>query len=120
MRLNVKGPEPIVSTFAFVAGVAAIRAGIITGSIALGFPKASITKANGRDNTIWKLRSSTTRNSAVAAIILLPKASIWAHRFMEAMQSSGVTGAPSCHVRPGRNVIVQIMRSSLDFHDSSI
>ena len=41
-------------------------------------------------------------------------------RFSEAMQSSAVTGWPSCHSRPSRSVKVQVSLSSLTLHLSTI
>jgi hypothetical protein len=41
-------------------------------------------------------------------------------RCSEAMQSSAVTGAPSCHSSPSRSVNVQVSLSGLTFHVSTI
>jgi hypothetical protein len=112
--------EPIVSVTGLLMSAAATRAGMMTGMLAFGLPIASITNAYGRDNSSTKLRSSNTLMFATALIIRLPNASFLAHRRSDTMQSSGVTGAPSCHVRPDRNVSVQFSRSSLTRHDSSI
>ena len=101
------GPEPIGSGMRWSAGVAAMRAGIITGSGALGLPSTSSISGNGSLSANLKVRASAASSEAVSAISILPSGSRTDQRLSEATQSAAVTAVPSCHLSPSRNVKLQ-------------
>ena len=55
---------------------------------------------------ILKVLSFTASKPATKLSSLMPSVSRAPQRFSEAMQSSDVTGLPSCHLRPSRSVKV--------------
>ncbi len=107
------GPEPIGSGMRWSAGVAASRAGIITGSGALGLPSTSRSSGNGCFSTNLMVFGFVASSVSVSAISILPSGSRTDQRLSEATQSSAVTGLPSCHFRPSRSTKVQVSLSGL-------
>ena len=95
------------------AGVAASRAGIMTGNGALGLPSTSSSSGKGCFSTSLKVLASAASSDAVSAISILPSGSRTDQRLSEATQSSAVTGLPSCHLRPSRSTKVQVSLSGL-------
>ena len=102
----MNGPEPIDSVIAVLASVLAMRSGIMKGTLLESLPIASSRSGNGFLSVIEKLRSSIGFISPITPGSVCPSTSRFIQRSSEAMQSSGRTGAPSCHLRPGRKVIV--------------
>ena len=90
------------------------------GTTTLGLPMASSRAPNRSLSTISNVRSSTTRYSLRKAASFRPIESRTDQRFSEAMQSSDVTGLPSCQRSPSRRVIVVVRPSSLTRQDSAI
>ena len=95
------------------AGVAASRAGIMTGNGALGLPRTSSSSGKGCFSTSLRVLASAASSDAVSAISILPSGSRTDQRLSEATQSSAVTGLPSCHLRPSRSTNVQLSLSGL-------
>jgi hypothetical protein len=81
------------------------------GTLEDGLPSESSTRPYGSFNTIWKVLASTALYSLMKSMNLMPIVSRLPQRWMEEMQSSEVTGLPSCHSRPSRNVKVQVSLS---------
>jgi hypothetical protein len=102
----LKGPEPTISLICSSAGVAAIRAGIMKGTLLDGFPNASITGPKRSANSSVNVFLSTGAIFPVYAIRSWPKRSFLPQRFSDSTQSSETTGCPSCHRRPSRSVNV--------------
>jgi hypothetical protein len=100
----VKGPEPVASVIAVVAGVEAIRSGMMNSGLAVGRASASVTSAKGRDSFRRKPRSPVVSSVAVAASSARPTTSRCPQRRMEAMTSAARTGWPSWKLRPSRSV----------------
>src|SRR6516162_540913 len=117
---NRYGPEPMGSVTGRFGGVSASRRGIIIGTMAPGFAKASSTKPNGSRNCSWKRRASIGSSALVAPINSPPKASRVPQRRRLAVQSSDVTALPSWKESPSRKAKVQVMLSALRFQCSII
>ena len=92
----------------------------MNGTTTDGLPIDSITWPNFSLSTIWKVRGSTALYSCSTSVSFWPIESRTAQRFSEAMQSSDVTGVPSCHSRPSRSLKVQTSPSSLVVQLSTI
>ena len=118
--LKMKGPEPIELSICWKGSVSATRLGIMKGTVVEGLPIASNRGPNFSLSTISKVFGSTALYSATRAASFCPMASRADQRLSEAMQSSAVTGVPSCHCRPSRSVKVQTSPSSLVFQVSTI
>ena len=84
----------------------------MNGTMELFLPSASSISGNGSFRWLLKLFSPVTVIVSVAASNSRPMPSRGSHRFSEAMQSAGVTGPPSCHFSPSRNVNVHVSLSS--------
>jgi len=67
-----------------------------------------------------KVLSSITSKESITPMSCWPMPSRAPQRSSEAMQSSEVTGSPSCHSRPSRSVKVQVRLSSLTSQLSTI
>src|SRR5215470_13392422 len=106
------GPEPIGSGMRWSGGVAAMRAGIITGNGALGLPSTSSISGNGSFSANLNVRASVASSKPVSAISILPSGSRTDQRLSEATQSAAVTAVPSCHLRPSRNLKLQLSLSA--------
>ena len=105
---------------ALFAGASATRFGMMNGVFDEGLPIESSTRPNGSFSTSWKVLSSILFHSFVAAASAWPIASFFDQRVSEAMASSEVTGAPSCHFKPSRSVNVQVSLSALVSYFSTI
>ena len=108
------------SSICLNGSVSAMRLGIMKGTTTEGLPSDSMTAPNFSFSTIWKVLGSTTLYSFRACAIFRPIASRADQRFSEAMQSSAVTGWPSCHSSPSRSLNVQTSPSSLVVQVSTI
>ncbi len=64
--------------------------------------------------------ASGAERSVTTPISFWPIESLAPQRLIEAMQSSAVTGLPSCHSRPSRRVKVQVSLSGETSHLSTI
>ena len=91
----------------------ASRSGIMNGTFEFILPSAGSTRDQGSFRISRKLRSSIASIFSVTPISSWPTASRLPQRRIEAMQSAEVTGAPSCHFRPSRSVMVYTLPSSL-------
>ncbi len=78
----------------------------MNGTLDPTLPSASRTRPNGSFKVRTKVLSSMAFMSAIAFISTWPYPSRAPQRLIEAMQSSEVTGLPSCHSSPSRKVIV--------------
>ncbi len=118
----MNGPEPITSSslICCMGSVAATRAGIMKGTLDEGLPSDCSTRPYGSFIFILKVLGSTTSKSVTEPIIFWPIESRAAQRLIEAMQSSEVTGLPSCHSRPSRSVKVQVSLSAETSYLSTI
>src|SRR5713101_2788032 len=105
-RLKMTGPEPVYSEICSDGEVSATRLGIMNGTLELGLARLSSTSPYGSFRISLKVFGSTAWKEAIEAISFWPMTSRAAQRLIEAMQSSEVTGAPSCHFRPSRSVNV--------------
>jgi hypothetical protein len=110
---NRYGPEPMGSVTGRFGGVSANRRGIIIGTIAPGFAKASSTKPKGSRSCSWNCLASIGSSVLVAPINSPPKASRLPQRRRLAVQSSDVTALPSWKESPSRKAKVQVMPSAL-------
>src|SRR3546814_3215319 len=103
---NLNGPEPTYSEIGSFAEVSAIRFGIMNGTLELGFASDSSTRPYGDFRCMLKVFSSTAFISETKDSSFCPIESLAPQRLIEAMQSSAVTGWPSCHSSPSRRVKV--------------
>jgi hypothetical protein len=87
---------------AWSAGVAAIRAGTMKGTLAVGLPSAASTKPHGSFSAMRKVRSSTALSSATNSNSFWPIESRLDQRCSEGITSAEVTALPSWNLRPGR------------------
>src|SRR4029450_563572 len=90
------------------------------GTLEEGLPSDSRTRQNGSLRTRVKVLVSTALRSPTEAMSCWPSASRAAQRLIEAMQSSDVTGWPSCHSSPSRRVKVQVSLSGETVYLSTI
>lgn len=116
----MKGPEPTDSEICLNGSVSATRFGMMKGATPLCLESVSGSEPYFSLKTIWNVRSSTALYSETNSAYFWPTPSRAAHRFSEAMQSSAVTGLPSCHSNPSRRRIVATRPSSLILSDSAI
>src|SRR5260370_28495522 len=118
----MNGPEPITSSslICCMGSVAATRAGIMKGTLDEGLPSDCSTSPYGSFIFILNVLASTTSKSRTELIIFWPIESRAAQRLIEAMQSSEVTGLPSCHSTPSRQVKVQLSLSAESSYLSTI
>ena len=91
---------------ASVAGVWAMRLGMMKGTGEPGLPRVSSTSPNGCLSTMRKRSADGLSIVWVAAASRLPMGSRCSQRASEATTSSPVTGVPSWNFRPGRSVKV--------------
>src|SRR5262249_448781 len=110
---NRYGPDPMGSVPGRFGGVSASRRGIIIGTIAPGFAKASSTKPKGSRSCSWNCRASIASSVLVAPINSPPKASRLPEGRRVGVQSSDVTALPSWKESPSRKAKVQVMPSVL-------
>ncbi len=103
---NTNGPLPVKSVIWVFGSVSATRRGIMNGVADDGLPSPPSTSPVGAPSTIRNVRASTAWYSLTKVASFWPTASFAAQRLIEAMQSSAVTGAPSCQTSPSRSVIV--------------
>ena len=96
----------MVSVIWVLPGAWAMRLGIMKGTLTSGLPRAGNTSPLGSLSCSSKVFGSRAVMEATIAISFWPTASREAQRWIEAMQSSAVTGRPSCHVNPSRRVKV--------------
>ncbi|MBA7716154.1 hypothetical protein ES703_125219 [subsurface metagenome] len=116
----MKGPEPTVSLICLKGSVSATRLGMMNGARPLCLASVSRSAPYFSFRTIWNVRSSTTRYSAMNSVSFCPMASRAAQRLSEAMQSSAATGFPSWKFSPSRSLMVAVRPSSLMTSDSAI
>ena len=102
----MKGPDPVGSVMLAVAGVDAMRAGMMKGTFELGLPSASSTRPQGSFSVRRTVFGSTATSSAVRAASCWPRPSRSPQRFSDATTSAEVTAAPSWNFRPSRSVKV--------------
>src|SRR3546814_6124346 len=79
----------------------------MNGSEPVGVDKARSARSLGSVMTMRKVLSSTTSMLATNFSRVRPMPSPAAQRLIDATQSSALTGLPSCHLRPGRSVMVR-------------
>ena len=116
----MNGPEPIWLSICLKASVSATALGIMNGTFEEGLPSESSTRPYGSFSTIWKVLASTALNSLTKSMSFRPMASRLPQRWIEAMQSSEVTGLPSCHSSPSRRVKVHTVLSGETSYLSTI
>src|ERR1700719_1552920 len=104
--LNTNGPEPVKSEICVLGSVSATRLGIMKGTLEDGLPSAKIRRPVDSFSLMVKLLGPWAAMVSTNDMTFWPSASRAAQRLIEAMQSSAVTGAPSCHSRPSRRVNV--------------
>ena len=85
-----------------------------------GLPSDSSTRPYGSLSCMVKVLASTALNSLTKSMSFRPIASRAPQRLIEAMQSSGVTGVPSCQARPSRSVKVHSVLSAETSYLSTI
>ncbi|KAG1218736.1 hypothetical protein G6F68_021520 [Rhizopus microsporus] len=78
----------------------------MNGAVPVGLDRARSARSVGSFMTMRKLLSSMTSILSVNFSSVRPMPSPAAQRLIDATQSSEVTGLPSCHFWPARNVIV--------------
>src|SRR5262249_47882201 len=105
-RLKTNGPDPVKSEICVLGSVSATRLGIMKGTLEEGLPSPSSTRPVGSLSLMTKVLASSASTPETNVISFWPVESFAAHRLIEAMQSSDVTGWPSCHSRPSRGVKV--------------
>ena len=84
----------------------------MNGTFEDGLPSEASTSPYGSFRIIWKVLASTALKSFTKSMSFRPMASRAPQRLIEAMQSSDVTGVPSCHSSPSRKVKVQTVLSA--------
>ena len=105
--LNTKGPEPMNSEIWVLGSVSAMRFGIMNGTAEDGLPRPKMRRPVGSLSLIVKvLGSSPAVIDSTKVMSFWPSASFAPQRLIEAMQSSAVTGLPSCQRSPSRSVKV--------------
>ena len=117
---NTNGPLPVKSVICWSGLVSATRFGIMNGTSDDGLPRPSSTRPVGDDSTMRNVLASTASKPLTKDIIFWPVASFAPQRLIDAMQSSDVTGLPSCHRRPSRSVSVYTRPSALTVYLSTI
>src|SRR6185436_15391349 len=108
----MNGPEPTWLSICLKGSVSARRLGIMNGTFDDGLPSESSTRPYGSLSLMVKVLSLTGFISVTNSISFWPIESRAAQRLIEATQSSDVTGLPSCHSSPSRNVKVQSVLSA--------
>src|SRR5215510_3349082 len=103
---KTKGPEPVKSSICLLGSVSATRFGIMNGTFDDGFDRPSSTRPVGSLSLMVNVLASTAEIESTNVIIFWPSESLAAQRLIDAMQSSDVTGWPSCHSSPSRKVKV--------------
>ena len=86
--------------------VSATRLGIMKGTFDDGLPSAKIKRPVGSLSLMVKVFAPWAAIASTKDMIFWPSVSLAAQRLIEAMQSSAVTGLPSCHTSPSRRVKV--------------
>ena len=86
--------------------VSATRFGIMNGTFEDGLPSPKINSPVGDLSLMAKVFGSVGVMESTNDISFWPSASRAPQRLIEAMQSSAVTGAPSCQSNPSRSVKV--------------
>ena len=84
--------------------VSATRFGIMNGTFDDGLPSPKMSRPVGDLSLTVKVLASFAVIESTKLISFWPSASRAAQRLIEAMQSSAVTGGPSCQNRPSRSV----------------
>jgi hypothetical protein len=105
-RLKTKGPEPVKSEICVFGSVSATRFGIMKGTAEDGLPRPESTSPVGSFSLIVKVFGSLAVMDSTKLMSFWPSASLAPQRLIEAMQSSAVTGWPSCQRRPSRSAKV--------------
>src|SRR3979409_1559566 len=116
----MNGPEPIWVWVLLSGSVSATLFGIMKGTCDDGLPSESSTRPYGSFRIIWKVLASTALKSFTKSMSFWPMASRAPQRLIEAMQSSEVTGLPSCHSSPSRRVKVHSVFSGETSYLSTI
>src|SRR6202011_1966268 len=106
-RLNTNGPEPVKSEIWMLGSVSATRLGITNGTFEDGLPSAKMRSPVGALSLMVKVFGPWAAIESTKDMTFWPSVSRTAQRLIEAMQSSAVTGLPSCHNSPSRRVKVQ-------------
>ena len=104
--LNTNGPLPVKSLIWSLGLVSATRLGIMNGAADDGLPSAPTINPVGDVRLMRKVLESMIAKSLTKLIIFWPIASLAPQRWIDATQSSAVTGVPSCHSNPSRSVSV--------------
>ena len=76
-----------------------------------GLPSARVTRPVGSFSVITMVLASFASSLSTKLMSFWPMASLAPQRLIEATQSSAVTGAPLCQVRPSRSTIVCVFWS---------
>ncbi len=93
----------MVSLIGSFSDVAAIRAGMMNGTLDDGLPSASRTRPNGCESSSVNVFLSTGASFAVWAASSRPSGSRFDQRLSDSTASSAVTAAPSWNLRPSRS-----------------
>ena len=118
--LNTNGPEPVKSEICVFGSVSATRFGIMKGTFEDGLPRPKVNSPVGSFSLTTKVFASCADIVSMKVISFCPSASRAPQRLIEAMQSSAVTGWPSCQTRPSRSVKVKVFLSALSSNFSTI
>ena len=118
--MNTKGPDPVTSEVCWLIGVSATALGMMNSGTDDERASADSIRPSGSLRAISKVLSSTAFISRVNLASRPPIASLSVQRLIEGMTSADVTGVPSCHLSPSRNVKIQVSLSSLVFQLSTI
>ncbi len=118
--LNTNGPEPVKSEIWLLGSVSATRLGIMKGTFDDGLPSAKISRPVGSFSLMTKVFGPCAAMVSTNDMTFWPSVSLAAQRLIEAMQSSAVTAAPSCHSSPSRSVNVKVSLSALWSYLSTI
>src|SRR5690349_6632507 len=116
----MNGHEPIWRSICLKGSVSAIFFGIMNGTFDDGLPSDSSTRPYGSLSFMMKVLGFTTLKSATKSMSFRPIESRAPQRLMEGMQSSDVTGEPSCQARPSRRVKVHSVLSAETLYFSTI
>ncbi len=100
--------------------VSATRFGIMNGTFDDGLPSPKAKRPVGSFSLMTIVFASGADIDSTKVISFCPSESRAPQRLIEAMQSSAVTGLPSCQTRPSRSVMVKVFLSSLSSYFSTI
>src|SRR3954454_10970089 len=100
----MNGPEPVKSEICVLGSVSATRFGIMNGTFDDGLPRPNNKSPVGEFSLTGDVLGSFVAIVSMKLISFWPRESRAPQRLIDAMQSSDVTGLPSCHSKPSRSV----------------